>query len=238
MKAVDLKILIFLLPALLISCSKGMFLEANESITLSSPLNEAPCEGIISQNQLEVNFEWILKGDYNTLTLRIDELDDNKQVIDPNNPTLISVDGSKLQEQVKVNPGKWYQWKVYRENPKLESQTFTFFSEGEPSLNKAPFPVEITEERNEGGIVEFTWKEPKDDGDGINERLVYSAYFGPTVEEATTEIELNMNEPKLLTLNPVSIGNEYYIKIIAQEFDTNNKPGNASVSFLKVKVEN
>jgi hypothetical protein len=238
MKVSILKYYYLLLFILLsISCSKGKFEETNESIILSKPINEAPCEGFKFEDELEVNFEWTLKGDYTSLTLQINELDEFKKIIGPDNQIIVTVDGSKLQEPVKVKYGKWYQWKVFRENPKLESETFTFFSEGEPFINNAPYPVAIKIVQNSSGIVQFTWLEPKDDGDGINERMVYSASFGTTVEAVTT-IESNMNAPKTLTLEPVTINEEYYIKVIAQEYDTDNNPGNSSVSLIKIKVEN
>ncbi|MDO1513067.1 hypothetical protein Q2T41_10405 [Maribacter confluentis] len=225
---------ILILSLFSIGCT-GEFVKDKRAIFLKAPLDNTPClEGESDGLLVNIPFEWSVDGDNENLMLLIDELDSNKKILDSERQKIIDLNKDQTSENVFLDFGKWYQWQITAGNGSVKSEVFTFYSEGFPSINRAPFPAEITiRQRNEGKLI-FTWIAPIDPN---NDRLVYDAFFGET-RETPSEIKSNMLEPEVLEVPNPKIGSEYYLKIVSKEVFEDNSFGNASIALIKVLVEN
>lgn len=226
---------LILISTVLFTACDGEFEKSDLAIFLKSPQDNTTClEGTRDGSQVKIPFEWSLDGNPNNIQILIDELDSNKKVIEPTNQKVQIIENEQTKATIKLDYGKWYQWQIIGNEGTLESNTFSFYSEGEPQLNRAPFPAEIDIIENSQGVVRFTWKVTTDPD---NDRLLYDAFSGLTTD-TSTEIKTGMIEPENLTLPNPEIGSEYYIKIVSKEVYDDNSIGNSSSALIKVIVKN
>ncbi len=222
------------LIVLLTSCDGG-FEKTDRAIFLKAPIDKAPClEGEKEGSLVKIPFEWSIDGDLESIQLLVDELDSNKEILDPEEQLKFDIDLNLTKGEFPVGLGKWYQWQIISSDGAVESRKFTFYSEGPPDINRAPFPAEIEIIKSNEGQLSFTWSVPLDPN---NDRLLYDAFFG-TTRETPSEIKSNMLEPEVLEVSNPEIGTEYYIKVISKEVFQNNTIGNSSIALVKVIVEN
>lgn len=213
----------------------GGFEKNDRAIFLKSPLDNTPClEGESDGLLVRIPFEWSIDGEPENIQLLIDELDSNKKVLNPDEQRKLDLNQEQTEGNVPLDFGKWYQWQVIGDGGNVTSEKYTFYSEGFPSENRAPFPAEIEIRQSDEGKLLFTWRAPVDPN---NDRLVYDAFFGET-RETPSVIKTNMLEPEILEVpNPI-IGKEYYLKIITKEVFEDNSFGNSSIALVKIIVGN
>lgn len=223
-----------ILVSLLTSCD-GEFNKTDRAIFLKSPINDAPClEGEKEGSMVKIPFEWFTDGSPENMLLLIEELGSDKTILDPEAQLKFDLQPNQTNEEIPLGFGKWYQWQIVSNEGAVKSKIFTFYSEGLPDPNRAPFPAEIEiRQRDEGELI-FTWKASVDPD---NDRLIYDAYFG-TTREAQSVIKLNMLEPEILEVSNPEIGQEYYLKVVSKEVLEDNTIGNSSIALINVIVEN
>lgn len=225
-------ILLFLVigQTLFNSCD-GEFVAAENAIFLSFPVNNEPCrKGTKIGDQIAIPFEWILNGDgLENLQIEIRELDSNKNLLIDEDPIIKEINGTQLEDNIPLDYGKWYEWKIVSLDTDLKSETFSFFSQGEPIEDTPPFPAEISIQSNNGGNIIFTWERPVYRG---SSPLLYDVYFDQN-KNPETRIKNNENEPVPVPLTDLMINSEYYIKVVTKE---NRQDGNSSIAIKKITI--
>lgn len=225
---------LLLLTILVLMSCEGEFVADDLAIFLNFPADNTAClEGTREGGKVSIPFEWEIDGSLNGLQIEIQELDGAKSPNDTE-PIVENITSSETEISVSLDYGKWYQWKVISSAPQIESDIYTFFSEGEPQINRAPFPAEINIIKSDEGVLRFTWTEPTDPE---NNPLKYDAYFGQTID-APTEIKKDMIVPETLEIPNPAIGTEYYLRIVSKEVFEDNTIGNSSTAIVKVTADN
>ncbi len=218
---------------LFFSCD-GDFVADESGIFLSFPTNNEPCyEGNKIGEKINIPFEWILNGEnLNDLQIEINELDATKNLIESSETITSNIINTQLRDTISLDYGKWYQWKIVSTSTEIKSKVFTFYSEGEPEENAAPFPAEINIISNNGGNLLFTWQEPFDKE---NNDLLYDVFFGKN-QNPETKIRIDESDPVEVLEENLEVNVEYYIKVVSKENLSGNSIGNSSVSIKKIKI--
>ncbi|MDC6352366.1 fibronectin type III domain-containing protein [Zeaxanthinibacter sp. PT1] len=220
---------ILIISLILLSACEGEFVESDMAINLVSPIDNETCyDGIsVPGNLLDIPFRWSAQGQFQDFELHIDAINSNKEVINPDNTVIKTVNSGETQTMVRLNYGQWYQWKVKGNGSEsISSKEYTFFSQGIPDTNTAPAPAVIQVVSNSAGTLQFTWQRPDDPDNSV---LVYDVYFDDQ-PNPTTQVESNITEIKTVEMTGLQVNKEYYIKVITKE----NPAGNSSTSILKV----
>lgn len=217
---------------LILACD-GEFVKDELAIFLSFPKNNEPClDGEKLDEKLSIPFKWSFEGLPNNLSIQLDKLDSNKEIINQSEQVHIPISVEEISKDIVVDPGSWYQWQILGNDGTLRSDIYTFYSQGPPSINHAPLPAQINIIRNNNTQVEFNWTQTPDPD---NDRLVFDVSFGET-QEASLPLASELGEPTEISLSPIQANKTYYIKVVTKEIRSDNTSGNKSIALLKVVV--
>lgn len=226
-------LLALLVQILFLSCD-GKFIEDDLGIFLTFPRNKEACyEGTKTGDKVDIPFEWTLVGEnLGELQIEINELDDNKVLVGTSDAIITPITSDQVDQSITLDYGKWYQWKIVSSIPDVKSKVFTFYSQGEPEENTAPFPSQINIISNNGGNLQFTWEAAFDKE---NNDLLYDVFFDKN-PDPDTKIRSDESEPVSVSQPNLDINADYYIKVVAKENLAGDTVGNSSISIKKVRI--
>ncbi len=212
----------FLVLLLLSSCKDNTEELLNEvlneaslgNFNLISPEHNMVCaDGTdMENNEISIDFMWMPSKNATAYTVEITNLENN---------SIINASSTTTTAKVTVPKKSRFSWKVTAtyEDQTIESPLFNFYSEGITEANHAPFPAEITTKNKANGILEINWQS-EDLDDDIK---TYEIYFGSEKDNLNLVLIASSNET--VTNQPISLGTNYFIKII-----TIDSRGNISIA--------
>lgn len=191
--------------------------EADGEVRLLFPENKKVCpEGeVISTSKIQIPLRWSSDIMFSSYTIDVTDKDGN---------SVGSLSSEDLETRIDVNRGELYNWKVtgIRGGEKIESESWSFYSEGNATSNHAPYPAAISHSESNGSAT-LSWIAFDEDNDIENYDVFLSTTSPPTMIllENTTETQ---------STNELMSGIRYYVKVVA--FDVAGNYSIATYDFI------
>lgn len=180
------------------------------SFSLTFPNNNEVCqEGAAVADlpdKLLINFKWSSSANATSYEILVVESASGNEVA--------KLQTSSTDQDVEVNKGKLYQWKVTATNDdgEFSSSEWSFYSEGVGLGNYVPYPaynIELIFDSN-NDLLSVQWDASDEDGD----TLTYDIKIFEDNVEIILETDLSTN---ILSDIPVALGSSYYAEITVND---------------------
>lgn len=196
-----------------VSC-EGEFkpFDVDGQVRLLFPENEKICpEGVaINDDLINIPLNWSADGNFDSYRIIVNDRLGN---------SLGQLTTKGLDTTINLGRGMLYTWKVIgiRGGEQIDSEQWSFYSEGDPSGSSVPYPANISHTVS-NGLVTISWNATDEDNDIEN----YNVYLS-TTNPANTLISEKTKQTS--TTETLTLGLRYYVRVLSYD-----KSGNYSIA--------